>query len=233
MTGDTIAERLAAVRARIETAAKRAGRTADEVTLVAVTKLVHPATIAEAVDLGVRDLGESYVKEALAKQADARIKNHELRWHFIGHLQRNKAKDVVDKFALIHGVDSVLLARELGKRARQLGREANILLQVKLDPAPTKFGIPSVEIQRVADTVIEVAGVRVLGLMGIPPFNENAEASRVYFRSLRRLFDSLPTDHGKVLSMGMTGDFEVAIEEGATLVRIGTAIFGPRTDAAS
>ena len=228
MTVTTTAERLVAVRSRIDAAARRSGRQPGDVTLVAVTKNVDPPRIMEAVNAGIRHCGENYVQEALAKQRALPIGQYAIEWHFIGHLQRNKAKDVVDRFALIQSVDSLLLARKIGERAIQLGREANVLLQVKLDPNQAKFGIGSDDTLRAAEAAREIPGIKVIGLMGMAPFAEHPEASRNGFRALRALYELLPPDTRQVLSMGMTADFEVAIEEGATLVRIGTAIFGPR-----
>lgn len=228
MTGTTIAERIAAVRSRIEAAARRSGRQPGDVTLVAVTKNVESSRILDAVNHGIRDCGENYVQEALQKQDALSVGQVAISWHFIGHLQRNKAKDVFDRFALIHSIDSLPLARAIGERAYQSGLEARILLQVKLDPSQTKFGVGSDEVLKVYEAVRKIPGIEVLGLMGMAPFTEQAETSRSCFRLLRELFDRLPADSRRVLSMGMTSDFEVAIDEGATLVRIGTAIFGPR-----
>jgi len=229
MTGTTIAERLAAVRSRIDAAEKRSGQQPGAVTLVAVTKNVETSRILDAVIAGVRDCGENYVQEALLKQDALSGGQIAIRWHFIGHLQRNKARDVVGRFALIHSIDSLPLARAIGERAHQSGLEARILLQVKLDPSQTKFGIGFDDAMRTLDAAREIPGIKVIGLMGMAPFTDQAETSRISFRSLRSLFDRLPPDSRQVLSMGMTADFEVAIEEGATLVRVGTAIFGPRT----
>ena len=228
MTVTTIPERLAAVRSRIEAAARRSGRHPDEITLVAVTKNVETARIMDAVDAGVRDFGENYVSEALAKQLALSSNDAAVRWHFIGHLQRNKVKDVIDRFALIQSIDSLPLARELGARAHQFGHDARILLQVKLDTSLTKFGIGIEDTVLTAREASEIPGIEVVGLMGMAPFFEEAELARSYFRSLRMVYENLPRESRQILSMGMTADFEVAIEEGATMVRIGAAIFGPR-----
>jgi pyridoxal phosphate enzyme (YggS family) len=229
MTGRTIAERLTDVRGRIDRAARRSGRTAAAISLVAVTKFVGSAQILEAVESGVLDFGENYVQEALSKQQVPALQRQDVRWHLIGHLQRNKVSDAVAGFALIQSVDSVSLAHEVGKRASRIGRESDILLQVKLDPSGTKFGIEPDQTMAAAELVQNIPGVRMIGLMGMAPFVREPEDARGHFRSLRKLFDALPLPARKVLSMGMTADFEVAIEEGATLVRLGTAIFGPRT----
>jgi PLP dependent protein len=216
------------VRGRIEAAALRSNRDPAQITLVAVTKHVAPAQIAECLDAGVRDLGESYVQEAAAKQAHPSILQTDVRWHFIGHLQRNKAREVVGAFDLIHSVDSIELAREIGRQADKAGIEARILLQVKLDRSETKFGFAIENVCDAVEAATAISGVNVLGLMGMAPFSADPEASRPYFRSLSEAMRTLPADAARILSMGMSSDFEVAIEEGATMLRIGTAIFGPR-----
>ena len=228
MTNGSIAENITGVRRRLETAALRAGRDPAAVTLLAVTKNVEPERIAQACAAGVSDLGENYVQEALLKQSDERILKHNVRWHFIGHMQSNKVRAVVDRFAVIQSVDSVHLARKIGERAMLSARSAEILLQVKLDPTDAKFGVEPADTLRASESVRELPGIRLLGLMGMAPFSADPEESRVHFRKLRLLFDRLPTDSREILSMGMTGDFEVAVEEGSTMVRIGTAIFGRR-----
>jgi len=228
MTGTTIAERIASVRSRIDAATRRSGRQFGDVTLVAVTKNVETPRIIEAIQAGVSDCGENYVREALSKQRILTDVSDTFRWHFIGHLQRNKAKDVAGRFALIHSIDSLPLARELGERSAQSGHEARVLLQVKLDSSQTKFGIEFDDIPRSTELALEIPGIKVVGLMGMAPFSDQPEDSRGCFRALRTAFDTLPAESRQILSMGMTADFEVAIEEGATLVRIGTAIFGPR-----
>lgn len=223
-----IAQNIACVRERIARAAQRARRSPDSVTLVAVTKTVAQERIAEAYAAGVRDFGESYVQEALPK-LNAPIGGSEARWHFIGHLQSNKAREVVGRFVLIQSVDSLSLAKELGRRALQAGQTADILLEVKLDPRDTKFGFTPESVLEIADETEEIPGVRLRGLMGIAPYAVGVEETRSCFRRLSGLFQQLPPESRQTLSMGMSGDFEIAIEEGATLVRIGTAIFGPRT----
>jgi PLP dependent protein len=228
MTDITIAENVAAIRDRIRAAALRVGRNPDDVTLLAVTKTVEPIRIAEAYSAGILDFGENYVQEALAKRTDNRIEHSDIRWHFIGHLQNNKIKDVVDRFTVIQSVDRVSLAMEIGRRAANAHCVVKILLQVRLDLSETKFGVDPVETLRMAEMLGAIPGVAVCGLMGMAPFEVEPERSRRYFRALRELFEQLPVSSRQILSMGMTGDFEVAVEEGATLVRIGTAIFGSR-----
>jgi pyridoxal phosphate enzyme (YggS family) len=231
MAAGEVAENIARVRHRIAQAAARAGRPAESVTLIAVTKAIDPARIAEACSAGVRDFGENYVQEALAKVGKPPLTFEEMRWHFIGHLQRNKAKEVVGRFVTVQSVDSVALAEELGRRAQQAGQVMEILLEIKLDPATTRFGLAPDRTLETAARIGTASGVRLCGLMGMAPFAEEPESARPCFRQLANLFRQLPRESQQMLSMGMTGDFEVAVEEGATHVRIGTAIFGKRRKA--
>jgi pyridoxal phosphate enzyme (YggS family) len=226
----TIAENLAHVRERIEKASRRVGRDPNSVTLVTVSKTVEPQGIREAIEAGVRILGENYVQEA---QKKIEILGKEISWHFIGHLQKNKAKYAVRLFDLIHSVDGLPLAGELNRVAKKEGKILPILLQVDLGKEQTKFGAPEEEIARMAEQIGKLEAISIKGLMTMPPYSEDPEDSRPYFRKLRILQEHLmgikiPGVSMEELSMGMSGDFEVAIEEGATLVRIGTAIFGPR-----
>src|SRR5579862_5253928 len=220
-----IRDNLERVRERIAEAARRSGRDPADVTLVAVTKTVPVKRMREAVEAGAIDLGESYYQELREKLP---LFGPDERWHFIGHLQSNKARYIAGKVALVHSVDSVALAREIGKRAVEYGAHQDILLEVKLDPAPTKTGIAPEAVLSIAEQVSAIPGLRLRGLMGMAPFAGDPEHARPYFARLQRLFDELPVEWRNELSMGMTGDFEVAIEEGATVVRIGTAIFGSR-----
>ena len=228
MAAEELAQNVAAVRTRIAQACERSGRTSSSVTLVAVTKTVDLPRIRAVHQDGVRDFGENYVQEALTKVGNPELPDTDVRWHFIGHLQRNKVREIVGRFALIHSVDSLALAAEIGRRALPIGRTADLLLEVKLDTAATKFGILPEQTLSAAQAVMDIPGVRLRGLMGMAPFGSTPEDARPAFRSLRTLFDQLPTDARQVLSMGMSSDFEVAIEEGATMVRIGTALFGKR-----
>lgn len=221
MTG--IADNVTHVRERIVRAAVRAGRDAKDITLVAVTKKQPAATVREALAAGIDDIGENYVQEALAKRAE--LAESQARWHLLGHLQSNKASDAERLFSLIQSVDSVRLARLLGKHAGEAGSKQSILLQIHLGDEASKSGVPPAEAEDAAAQISEIPGVTLCGLMGIAPLNEPA---RPHFQTLRRLFDTLAASQRQILSMGMTADFETAIEEGATLVRIGTAIFGPR-----
>jgi pyridoxal phosphate enzyme (YggS family) len=220
-----IEEKTRNVRHRIAAAAARAGRDPSQITLCAVTKTVEVGRIREAVSAGIRDLGENYYQEARDKLG---LLPPDVRWHFIGHLQTNKAKYIAGRFALVQSVDRVELAVELGKRAENAGVIQPVLIEVKLDPSETKAGIAPEDALRLCESVARVKGLRLEGLMGIPPITGIAADARPYFDRLRRLFEMLPAENCKVLSMGMTADFEVAIEEGATMVRVGTAIFGRR-----
>ena len=225
-----IADNLAAVRARIEAAAARAGRAAEDVTLVAVTKEVDAARAREAVALGVGDLGENRVQELQSKQSA--LAGSWVRWHMIGTLQRNKVPQVVGHVALIHSVDSPRLADAIGKRAAAEGLEQDVLLEVNAGGEPTKHGAALDDAIDVARGLLDVDGLRLRGLMTIAPAAD-ARAAREVFRTLRELGDRLQerAPDALELSMGMSEDFEIAIEEGATIVRIGSAIFGARAAA--
>jgi pyridoxal phosphate enzyme (YggS family) len=226
----TIAERWSAVRARVDAACARAGRSPSDVAIVAVTK-THPASaIIEAIAAGVTDVGENYAQELLAKRdAVAAAGGGAARWHFIGRLQRNKAKLVAGNVALIHAVDGAELGAEIGKRAVAAGAIQPVLVAVNLAGEATKGGVAAADVPALVDALTAIAGVRVDGLMTMPPPDDDDLARRC-FAGLRELRDRVATAARPlpVLSMGMSGDFEIAIEEGATLVRIGTAIFGSR-----
>jgi pyridoxal phosphate enzyme (YggS family) len=215
------------VRAGVDAATRATGRDPSSVTVVAVSKL-HPAeAIAAAAAAGVTDVGENYAQELAAKQAEVTAP---LRWHFIGKLQRNKVKQVVGRAALIHAVDSLGLAEEIAARARAGGIVQDLLVAVNTGGEAHKTGVDNQAVPALLDAIAALDGVRVCGLMTMPPWPEQAEQSRPFFRALRGLRDALATDARplSVLSMGTSLDAIVAIEEGATLVRIGTAIFGER-----
>ena len=231
---DEIRERLAVVKERIELAAQRAGRTGADVTLVAVSKTVEAAVIQRAVDAGVRDLGENRVQEALRKAPQ--VSGSGLRWHLIGHLQSNKARSAVATFDTIHSVDSVELARGLDRVAGQIGRRPRVLAQLKVSEEATKSGAEEETLGSIIEILDAAQHLDLKGLMAIPPAVESAEEARPYFRRLRLMLEDLNrsrTSECKLteLSMGMSHDFEIAIEEGATMVRVGTAIFGSRQKA--
>jgi len=214
------------VRERIAKAAERAGRDPSEILLVGATKQVPVERIREAIACGLTDFGENYVQEAIPKIEQI---GHGVRWHFIGSLQRNKAKHVVGRFCLVHSVDSLELGAELGRRASAAGLVIPVLVEVNVGGESTKSGVPPEEALELIEKLRSVQGISVSGLMGIPPPTADPEQARPYFRTLKSLFDQLDNECRQYLSMGMSADFEQAIEEGANLVRIGTSIFGPRT----
>lgn len=212
---------LGRVQEAVARACARAGRSPDHVLLIAVSKTMEAERIRLAIEAGVAALGENRVQEAKEKIAQL---GHPVPWHLIGSLQTNKARDAARLFDWIQSVDRLDLARELSRRAGD--RVLNVLLQVNLGDEPQKGGIAPAEVKRLAESVAGLPGLRVRGLMAIPPAAESPELTRPHFRRLRELRDELGFEH---CSMGMSADYEVAIEEGATMVRVGTAIFGPRT----
>jgi PLP dependent protein len=230
MTAATIAERWQTVRARVDRACEAARRDPAEVAIIAVSKTHPPAAVREVVAAGATDVGENYAQELAAKRAAC--SGVGVRWHFIGRLQRNKAKLVAGQVALVHAVDSAELAAELGKRAGAAGVAVQpLLLAINAAGEATKGGITAQTAESVARAIIATPGVRLDGLMTMPPPADDPEASRPFFEALRTLRDRLADTLGlalPVLSMGMSDDFEVAIGCGATHVRIGTAIFGAR-----
>jgi pyridoxal phosphate enzyme (YggS family) len=227
-----IAERVAAVREKMARAAERASRTPDSVTLVAVTKTHPPEAVREAFAAGVRDFGENRVQEAEAKIAAT--SELAARWHLVGHLQSNKARRAATLFGMVQSIDSVELGLKLARAGEEAGRTVRGLVQVDLAGEETKFGLPEKELMASLERLRGQAGLRLEGLMVLPPFLEDQAALRPFFRRLRELRDQALGD-GLIaageLSMGMSHDFETAIEEGATLVRVGTAIFGARPPA--
>jgi pyridoxal phosphate enzyme (YggS family) len=218
---------LEAVHERVARACERAGRKPDDVLLIAVSKTVEIERIRLAVTAGVRALGENRVQEAKEKVAGL---GRPVPWHLIGSLQTNKARDAVEFFDWIHSVDREELARELDRRAHQRERRVKILVQVNVGEEPQKGGVHPAELKGLLESLTALPNLEVRGLMCIPPAAETAEASRPWFKRLRDLRDAAGLEH---CSMGMSGDFEVAIEEGATMVRVGTAIFGPRAPRAA
>lgn len=231
-----IAERVGAVRERISRAAQRAGRRPEEVTLVAVSKTFPAAAIREAWAAGLREFGENKVQEGERKAAElSDLRAHGLRLHLIGHLQSNKAKKAAAAFDVVHSIDSVELAQKLAKAAAEAGRTLPVLVQVDLAHEPTKHGAGEDALFPLLEALRYLPALRCDGLMVLPPFDLDAEAVRPWFRRLRELRDAAAARgllQGAELSMGMSHDFEVAIEEGATLVRVGTALFGERQRAA-
>ena len=228
----TLSERIARVRRSLTEAAQRANRSLDEITLVAVSKTHPAASIEAAIAEGLTDFGENRVQEA--EQKIPSIGRHAARWHLIGHLQSNKARRAVELFDVIHSLDSSALAQRLNRICEEIERESlPVLIQVDLGHETTKTGVDEEGLSEIVDVVRGCARLQLMGLMTLPPFFDEAERARPYFRRLRELRDKLQADgafenRAGELSMGMTHDFEIAIAEGATIVRVGTAIFGER-----
>ena len=224
-------QRLEDIRKRIRRAAESCNRDTDSIRLVAVSKTVPAETVKDAIEAGATILGENYVQEA--REKFDKLVHYPVSWHFIGHLQSNKAKYAVRLFDLIHSVDSLKLARALDKEAQKAEKIQLILVQVNISGEDTKSGVSAEEIPGLISEISQLKNVSIKGLMTMPPYFYQPEKVRPYFAALRELRDRLkeqavPNVSMDELSMGMTGDFEVAIAEGATLVRIGTAIFGER-----
>jgi PLP dependent protein len=224
----SVAENLERVREQIARAAAKSGRTTDDVELVAITK-THPADkVREAIETGQTLFGESRVQEARAKIPEL---PSNLRWHFVGHLQKNKIRHALPLFEMIHSVDSLALAQDMNRVAEEEGMHPRVLLQVNVAGEGSKFGFSPDKLREQMEELLALPRLSILGLMTIPPLAEEAEASRKYFVQLRELRDRLQSEFRvdlAQLSMGMTHDYAVAVEEGATLVRVGTAIFGER-----
>lgn len=231
LSASELANNLRRVEERIADAAARVGRDPADVTLVTVTKTRSLDEVRAVIEAGAMDLGENYAQELEAKAealADAKV-----RWHAIGHVQTNKVRKLVGLVHLVHSVDSLRLAEEIDRRAAAAGRQVPVLLQVNVSGEESKFGLAPEVVLPLAREVAGMGAARLAGLMTMPPYSADPEDSRPHFVALRELRDRLvsagvPADRLHHLSMGMTGDFEVAVEEGATLVRVGTAIFGPR-----
>ena len=227
-----IAANLNVIRERIGAAARRAGRVPEDVTLVAVSKTFPLDHVRAAYLAGQRDFGENKVQEALQKIAETT--DISVRWHLIGHLQSNKVRKAAAPFACIHSIDSVDLLQRVDAAAAEAGATPDVLVQVVLAGESTKFGAPIDVARGVVDAALNARAVRLRGLMLLPPWNEDQEQTRPWFVKLRELrdrwtADGVPGEALRELSMGMSHDFEAAIEEGATIVRVGTAIFGKRT----
>ena len=225
-----IKENVAEVESRIQAACKRAGRRREEVTLIAVSKTKPVSDIYEVIETGIKDYGENKVQEMCDKME---IIQEPLNWHMIGHLQRNKVKYIVDKAKLIHSVDSLRLAQQISQEAIKKEVEVDILIEVNVAEEASKFGLSTEEVIQMIEAIAKLPAVHIKGLMTVAPFTDNPEDNRHYFRNLKQLavdIDGKNIDNVtmSVLSMGMTGDYEVAIEEGATMVRVGTGIFGAR-----
>ncbi len=226
----SIADNLRVIHARIETAARQAGRDPAEVKLVAVSKTRPAAVVDEAARSGQLLFGENYVQELVAKAGEV---TGPAEWHFIGHLQSNKVRQIAGLVTMIHSLDRLSLAQEIDRQWGKLGRICDVLIEVNIASEETKCGASTMEVFDLVRRVAALPHLRLRGLMTMPPFYDDPEGARPYFRELRRIAgeiaaENIPNVEMKELSMGMSGDFEVAIAEGATLVRVGTAIFGER-----
>ena len=222
-----IAHNLARISDTIAAAAKKSGRSASDIRLVGVTKSIGIDDIRHLVDMGVTNLGENRVQDFLPKY-EALVGPNIPTWHFIGHLQRNKVKYIIDKVAMIHSVDSLALAQEIDKRAGQAGRIMDVLIEINIAAEDSKHGIAPEQLLPLAADIAALNNIRLKGLMCIAPFVENSEENRPHFEKMRNLFLDINSrqlhNHLTELSMGMSGDYDIAIEEGATMVRIGTAL---------
>jgi pyridoxal phosphate enzyme (YggS family) len=238
---DFAAQKVASVRERIAAAAAKSGRSADDVRLIAVSKTRSADEIKAVFEAGISDFGENKVQEITSKYDILRMftknstKNRNIKWHMIGHLQRNKVKYITDMVSLIHSVDSLRLAEEIDRRANAAGTVMDVLIQINAAGEATKSGVAPEEAERLAAAVLDACGsVRVKGLMAMVPAVEDPGDARRYFERARSLYEAIGRKHRcerldfEWLSMGMTHDYEVAVEEGANMVRVGTGIFGPR-----
>lgn len=225
-----IKDNIIAISRHISDICVKKGKDPDNITVIAVTKTVDTDRINYAINNGIRNIGENKVQEIMAKYE--KIEKN-VNWHLIGHLQTNKVKYIIDKVALIHSVDSIGLAEEISKRVGKAGIQKDVLIQVNVAQEETKFGIEYEEIDSFAEQLSRFPGIRVKGLMTIAPYYEDTEQARLVFRRLKEKYDTLaaagiPNVEMKYLSMGMTNDYVIAIEEGSNMVRIGTGIFGAR-----
>ena len=216
---------------RVGNACKKAGRNPGDITVVAVSKTVDYQRAKEAVEAGINNLGENRVQELVKKYED--MKDTDAKWHMIGHLQKNKVKYIIDKTVLIHSVESLELAEEINKRAEKNNLIADILIELNIGEEESKFGITEERVYDFINSMDKFDNIRVLGLMTVAPFCENPEDVRWVFKKMKNIYDKVSTMklqnvQMKYLSMGMTNDFEIAIEEGSNIIRIGTAIFGAR-----
>jgi hypothetical protein len=227
----SVADNLVSVHHRIDEAVARAGRT-DHVSVLAVTKGVPAVMVETAATAGVRCFGENRVQEAQAKIPDVAVSEGELEWHFIGHLQTNKARTAVSFFRMVQSVDSIRLGKTIANAARGLHRSVPVLLEVNTSGESTKFGFLPNSLLDAAGDIAGLGGLEVRGLMTVGPLTSDPEDARAAFRRLRELRDEMAAEHPRILwdtlSMGMSDDYEIAIEEGATMIRLGRAIFGPR-----
>lgn len=226
----SLKENITNLKQKIAEAAAKSGRKLEDVTLIGVTKTISVEVINQAVELGVTQLGENKVQEAQSKVA---LVSSDVKWHLIGHLQRNKAKTAVKIFSMIQSVDSLELGLEIDKRAAQIDKIIDILVQINIGNEPQKSGVEAEKAPELIRDLAKLHNLRIKGLMAIAPLVQDPEQARPYFKKMKQIFDEIARQdidnvEMKYLSMGMTHDFAVAIEEGANMVRIGTGIFGPR-----
>ena len=225
----SIAENIQNIREKIAVSAKKSGRNFEDITLIAVSKTIDVDRIAEAVNSGITNLGENKVQELVDKYPQ--IQN--VNWHLIGHLQTNKVKYIIDKAHLIHSVDSLKLAQEINSHAKRIEKIQNVLIQINISGETTKFGIPQIEVENLLESLQNLDNIRVCGLMTIPPAYATYDENKKLFEICNKLFIDIKAKNNhnicmEYLSMGMSGDFEAAIEMGSNIVRIGTGIFGER-----
>lgn len=226
-----IKENIASILEKTSATARRSGRNPEDITVIAVSKTVDAERAREAVEGGLINLGENRVQELVSKHEQ--LSDLDVKWHLIGHLQKNKVKYIIDKAVLIHSVENLELANEINKRALQHNIKANVLIELNIGEEESKFGIGEENVYEFVKSMEQFENIKVLGLMTVAPFSENPEDIRWVFKKMKEIFDKiscmkLKNTEMKFLSMGMTNDFEIAIEEGANIVRIGTAIFGAR-----
>lgn len=226
-----IAQNIADILKSIEESAKKLGKSLEDITVIAVTKTVDISRALQAFEAGLSDLGENRVQEFVNKHEN--LKNYDIDWHIIGHLQKNKVKYIIGKVKLIHSLESLSLAEEIDKRSKQHGIVTDVLVELNIAEEESKFGIKKDNLIDFLKSVEEFENIRIVGLMTVAPFAENKEDVRWVFKEMKHLYDtisnmSFKNVEMKFLSMGMTNDYDVAIEEGANIIRIGTAIFGSR-----
>jgi len=225
-----IEQNLNHIQDNIKASCEKSGRNPFDITLIGVTKTIDTGRISELVSFGIKDLGENRVQELLEKEP---VIGSGVNWHLIGHLQTNKVKSIVGKVKLIHSLDSLRLAQEIDKQAKLLNISANVLIEINIAAEKSKFGINPDELNDFLEEIANYSGLAVKGLMCVAPYVEKPEENRDYFRKMRQMFvdssaKSLNNIHMQCLSMGMTNDYEIAIEEGANIIRVGTGIFGER-----
>ena len=224
-----ISENIRNIKERVDKSAKKSKRSKDDITIVAVSKTVNAESVVQAVKAGMKDFGENRVQEFLKKREEI---GDEVNWHIIGPLQRNKVKFILDGVTLLHSLDRLSLAQEIEKQCEKLRTKLDVLVQVNIAKEPTKSGVFEEDLEKFLESLSVLRNVRVKGLMAIPPYSLDPDGNRKYFARMRELYHNFKnfSDGFEYLSMGMSGDFEAAIEEGANIIRIGTAVFGARSN---